>query len=333
MAQADSNSITLSVIIVNYHSWDKLRNCLDSLTPEHQPAIHLDIIVVDNDPDDPRMEDFTGDYPNVRFIKNTGNNGFAHGCNSGALKATGSVYLFLSPDTIVPDGVLEQMLTSFTSLGADSVLSTGKKTTTGRSERTQRFFPKMGLQSGIGKALHRLANKQALAEAYAKDKAIVYPDWVSGSVVMISQDTFNKIHGWDTQFWMYSEDADLCQRVRLAGGLVALNQHIDIIHDHGGSSRINHAVSAMTKSEVKMSHHVFISKHFSGLRRVLMHTELIIIDTLSTSIYALLSLLLFTSSKLKIKRLLWLNLIKYYLHCIRMRQWLSPRSIGKDSRI
>ena len=333
MAQVDSETMILSIIVVNYHSWDKLRNCLDSLTPEHQPAINLDIIVVDNDPDDPRMEDFSDDYPNVRFIKNTGNHGFAHGCNSGALLATGSVYLFLNPDTIVPDGVLEKMLASFMSMRDDAVLSTGKKTTTGKFERIQRFFPKLGMQSGLGKALHRLVNKRALAEAFAKDKDIVYPDWVSGSVVMIGQDTFKKIHGWDTRFWMYSEDADLCQRVRLAGGLIALNQHIDIIHDHGGSSRINHAVSAMTKSEVKMSHHVFISKHFSGLRRVFMHTELVIIDTLSTSIYALLSLLLFTSSKLKTKRLLWLNLMKYYLHSIRTRQWLSPRSIGKDSRI
>ncbi|NNJ73032.1 MAG: glycosyltransferase family 2 protein [Enterobacterales bacterium] len=333
MEQTPNDSKALSIIIVNYHSWEKLRNCLESLAPENQPTINLEIIVVDNDPYDQQMNEFCDLYPNVQFVKNEGNYGFAHGCNTGSLLANGSVYLFLNPDTVVPEGVIEKMLTSFKTLGKHDVLSTNKNTKRGKFERTQRFFPKLGLQSGLGKAFHRLLNNKTLNEAFSQDKDIVYPDWVSGSVVMIGRETFNKLHGWDTQFWMYSEDADLCKRASLLGGKIAINQHLNILHDHGASSRINQTVSALTKSEVKISHHVFISKHFKGLKRILMHAELIVIDTISTTFYLLLSLIFFTSSKLKIKRLLWLNLIKYYMFCVRSRQWLSPRSIGKDSRI
>ena len=333
MTHADPDAPKLSIIIVNYHSWDKLHNCLNSLAPEHQSGLALEIIVVDNDPEDPEMAGFATRHPKVKFIKNEGNLGFAHGCNTGALVAKGSVFLFLNPDTIVPDGVIERMLSTYQTLPQHAILSTNKVNGRGKTERIQRFFPKPGMQSGLGKALHRLLNRQALKEAYSADKTIVYPEWVSGSVVMIGRDTFTEIHGWDTSYWMYSEDADLCKRVLSIGGQVALNQQIDIVHDHGGSSRINHAVSALTKSEVKISHHVFISRHFTGFKRLVMHTELLIVDTISSTLYMLLSLIFFSSSKLKTKRLLWVNLVKYYLNCIQTRQWLSPRSIGKDSRI
>ncbi len=323
----------LSIIIVNYHAWDKLKNCLKSLSPAHQPGLKLDIIVVDNDPDDPKLSEFVSDYPDVRFIKNEGNYGFAHGCNTGALLATSPVFLFLNPDTVAPDGVLREMLTSFATLDEHSILGTNKTNRQGKPERIQRFFGTFGMQSGIGKALHRLLKKQAINERFSADKAIVYPDWISGSVVMISRETFYQIHGWDTRFWMYSEDADLCKRVHLLGGKVALNQTLNIMHDHGGSSRINEAISALTKSEVKISHHVYVSKHFTGLHRLLMHTELIVLDTISTTFYMLISLIFFTSSKLKTKRYLWFNLISYYRHCLASGQWLSPRSVGIDNRL
>ena len=41
-----------------------------------------------------------------------------------------------------------------------------------------------------------------------------YPDWISGSFVIISKNKFHKIGKWDERFWMYYEDMDLCKRAK-----------------------------------------------------------------------------------------------------------------------
>ena len=57
--------------------------------------------MVDNDSQDRKLEDFSNNFPRVTFIKNSGNNGFANGCNLGADNAQGEFLLFLNPDTVL----------------------------------------------------------------------------------------------------------------------------------------------------------------------------------------------------------------------------------------
>ncbi|WP_413617258.1 glycosyltransferase [Gordonia rubripertincta] len=43
------------------------------------------------------------------------------------------------------------------------------------------------------------------------------PDYVDGAVMLIQRDVFEKIGGLDEKYFLYYEDNDICQRVRLAG--------------------------------------------------------------------------------------------------------------------
>lgn len=101
-----------------------------------------------------------------------------------------------------------------------------------------------------------MLNKNRIANDFAKNRTIVYPQWVSGSVIFIRHYDFKQSGGWNEQFWMYCEDIDLCKRASSRGGKIALLQNVDIIHDHGGNSRINLVTTALTKSEVYISRHV-----------------------------------------------------------------------------
>lgn len=325
--------INLSIIIVNFHAWNKLNDCLKSLLNNEQPEIEFEIIVVDNDPEDPKMTEFAKQFPTVNFIKNSGNHGFAHGCNTGALQSSGNSLLFLNPDTVVLKYTLCEMLKAFQALPKHSILATHKRTPKGKNERVERFFPKLLSQTGPGKALFRLLNKKRIKEAFSSESPMVYPDWVSGSVLMLERETFNLLGGWDTRYWMYSEDADICKRAQAIGGKVALLQSSYIEHHHGSSSRINPYTAALTKTEVKISHHVFISLHFTGFRRILMHSELVLFDTLGTLMWAIISLIGLTHPKAKVKRILLINLMKYYAGVIQRGSWISPRSVGKEMRL
>lgn len=323
---------TLSVVIVNFHAWEKLKSCLHSLSPNNQHGVELEICVIDNDPADQQMDEFALQFPNVKFVKNSGNNGFAHGCNTGALKTQAQTILFLNPDTRVPKNGLAKMLEAFAELPPFSILATDKGKPNGKFERSNRFFPSLLTMSGIGKALHRQLNKNKIKSEFSREKPLIFPDWVSGCVVMIDRQNFLQLNGWDTRFWMYSEDADLCKRATVTGGQIALMQNLCIEHDHGTSSRINAVTEALTKTEVKISHHVYVSIHHSGIVGWLMHLQLLVFDTLSTGLWALLSLLFFNHPKAVSKRLQFANLLRYYAHAVKSGSWLSPRSLGKETR-
>ncbi len=323
-----NNHISLiSVIIVNYRSWKKLADCLKSLDCIDTSKIKLDIVVVDNCSDDGEFDKFTAAFPDVRFILNTGNYGYAHGCNTGARAGRGEYLLFINPDTIARLGSIELLLETIKDYPLNSILSALQITPKGRIERVERFFPQWITLTGTGKSLYRFINRRRLRREFAPDKFVVFPDWVSGSVIFMRREAYLNLKGWDERFWMYSEDVDICKRAATMGGKIVMLQRASFLHNHGGSSRINTGVSALTKSEVYISSHLYISIHKQGFKRTAMQVFLVCRALIKNTILALLFCLAFPSKRAKVQRLLLINLCSYYANALRVKSWISPRSI------
>lgn len=320
------NTSLISVVIVNYRSWGKLKACLDSLLKTQLTTSKLEIIVVDNCSNDQQLTQFRHQYPTINFILNQGNYGFANGCNTGAKIAKGDYLFFVNPDTEVPSNAIEQLKSAIQILPPYSIVATQKLGSNNKYERIERFFPRWYTLTGIGKALHRKFISHRLIIDFAKDKATVFPEWVSGSVIFIRRLDFKKLGGWNEQFWMYSEDVDLCKRASTLGGKIALLQKTEIIHNHGGSSRINPVTTALTKSEVYISRHVYLSVHHRGRWLYIIQTLLAVKSVFKTAIIAALSLLALNHPKAKANRLLFINLLRYYANAVLHQTWLSPRS-------
>ena len=100
--------MNLSCIIVNYYNSAPLKNCLESVTQTLR-NISFEIIVVDNSQDDPGMVDIKKSYPQIRYIQNPTNTGFAKANNQAVGSAQGEILLFLNPDTILTDQAIEKM--------------------------------------------------------------------------------------------------------------------------------------------------------------------------------------------------------------------------------
>lgn len=318
---------TISVIIVNYRCWDKLADCISSLQCVDRSKIDLDIIVVDNCSNDGQFEKYADTFPDTRFILNIGNYGYAHGCNTGARAGKGEYFMFINPDTIVRPGSIELLLSKIKDYPLNSILSALQITPKGRIERVERFFPKWITLTGTGKSLYRFINRGRLRREFSREKAVVYPDWVSGSVIFMRREAYINLKGWDERFWMYSEDIDICKRAAKLGGKIVMLQQTTFIHNHGGSSRINTGVSALTKSEVYISSHVYISIHKQGLSRTAMQVFLVFRALIKNTILAILSSLVFPSKRAQVQRLLLINLCRYYANALKVKSWISPRSV------
>lgn len=101
------DDIPLSIIIVNYNTRDDLQQCLASL---HQAEPLPEIIVVDNASADGSAALVRAQFPRVHLIEPGRNTWFCSGNNLGLASARGKYALLLNPDTIVPPGALEAMV-------------------------------------------------------------------------------------------------------------------------------------------------------------------------------------------------------------------------------
>jgi GT2 family glycosyltransferase len=201
----------------------------------------------------------------------------------------------------------------------------------GKESKAYGLFPGFGTLTGSGRAIYSLMNHRKIAGKFHKKNGLLTPDWVSGSVMMIKKEVFRKIGGFDEDFWMYFEDVDICRRARDMNGEIAFFTDITIQHNHGGSSRINLETASLTKTEVLISNHVYLSKHYRGIERVLIQTYLVILNLLSGLASAIPGLIFFASSKMFARTLIFGRLISYYFGAMRRGSWRSVRSVNFHS--
>lgn len=317
----------VSIVIVNYKSWKHLENCLNSLKNIKQNRFSLETIVVDNFSNDGKLDSFSNDFPEATFIQNTGNNGFANGCNLGAKHSNSEYILFLNPDTLANEEAIFEILEVAKKNESYGIVSSTQVNSEGKPEEKIRVFPSLVSLFGVTRALYKKLNSNYKKIVRSKE-SIVFTDWVSGSLVLISKDWFTKIKGWNEDYWMYFEDVDLSKKIVNNDGKVALLKDVSIVHNHGGASRINVKTSSLTKSEVIISRHVYVANHFKGIKKSIAHFLVIIANLFSKGLLGFLGMLLYFIPKLRVQWHIFVNLIRYYFSVITNRTWLSPRSMN-----
>ena len=318
----------LSIIIVNYRGWKHLRECLYSLAAFKGTTFKAEVIIVDNNSDDGLIDKFKSDYPDFIFIRNKINGGFANGCNLGSTFAKGEYFLFLNPDTVALEKEVEKLLERAKKNPSIFISSCRQVNKNGKENKAFGIFPGFGTLTGFGRAIYRVLNKKKIAERSEEKLNLITPDWVSGSVMMINRKIFQRTGGFDEDFWMYFEDMDLCQRARNLDGEIVYYTDITIQHNHGGSSRIDLKTTSLTKTEVIISNHLYISKHHSGPDRFLIQSYLVFYNLLTGTLMFLLGILFFKNYKMLVRVNMFGRLTGYYFGALMRRSWISPRSVN-----
>ncbi len=239
----------VSIIIVNYRSKAYLDKCLFSIS-KYSFDEDFEIIIVNNDQKED-LTDLVDKYSRVKLYKNKKNIGFGSACNLGAQKAQGENFLFLNPDTQFMDNYIKEILIKIkqykkviiigprlvTDAGKTQEWSTGKETT----------FTQI------------IKNNLWITESryFWESKKDIFVDWVSGAAMFIKKDIFDKIGGFDENFFMYGEDMDLCAQARELGYDILYSPELTILHS-GGKSR---------KSLIKQKIQFFKSSFYYLIKR------------------------------------------------------------------
>ncbi|MAU63732.1 MAG: hypothetical protein CMC38_05230 [Flavobacteriaceae bacterium] len=303
---------SLSIVIVNYKTWDNLTLCLESIL--NQNKINLEVIVVDNNSNDNEISIFKKKYKWVHWVENSKNYGFAKACNIGASLIKSKWSLFLNPDTILESNSISSLI-KYCNINTDHRII-GIKQFNQKQNHTNSFgiFLNFWTLSGLFRSLIRI-NRGSYKSMNLKK--IANPDWISGSFLLLRKKDFDLLNGWDENYWMYYEDMDLCKRAEKFKLKVSLLNNWSCTHFHGKASRKNNELKIITKSEVIISSHIYLEKHSKKSIKYLNHLLLIFFQFIELVIIGI-----FSKSKRKILE----KSMNYWIRGLSQNVWESDRA-------
>ena len=258
-------ALDLSIIIVNYNVKEFLQNLIHSIE-RASTNISKEIIVIDNASEDGSTDVLKEKFPSVILIDNKINVGFGKANNQGLKIAKGKYILFINPDCVVSEDTFDKMISFFEAhpecglagckiLNSDGTLQLacrrsfpGPWTSFTKVTGLSTLFP--------GSKIFARYNL-----TYLDENKTYEVDAISGSFMMIKKSVYEKIGGFDDEFFMYGEDLDLCYRVQKNGDKVFYVHDTQIIHYKGESTKRSNL------DETKVFYdamHLFVKKHLSS---------------------------------------------------------------------
>jgi N-acetylglucosaminyl-diphospho-decaprenol L-rhamnosyltransferase len=272
----------LSFIIVNWNSAAYLQKCLTGIY-DHCAGLAFEVIVVDNASFDGIEQILARQFPGVRFLQLHENRGFAAANNAGFAIASGGVVCFLNPDTEIRNNVFAPMLDL---LRADSRIGMQgcRLLNTDLTLQTSCIlpFPTLANQLFDIEWLKRRTPRWRIWGIRALFSPNVRPqevEAVSGACMVAPRRVFEEVKGFTEDYFMYSEDVDLCYKIRLAGYAVIYNPTVELIH-HGGKSASHAKESRFATVMMREAIALYFAKHKSkayaaAYRRLLLVAALI----------------------------------------------------------
>lgn len=232
-------AVELSIIIVNWNSARYVRQCVQSIE-FNPPALPLEIVVVDSGSFDDCGEMLHREFPQVRFIQSQENVGFAAANNLGVHHSRGRLLLFLNPDTEIVGDAISKLIAVLENSSSAGLIGARLLNSDGSLQTScVQSFPTILNQVLDAEWLRRLSPRSRLwgISALHDPVARVSPvEVVSGACMLMRRSIFQNLGGFNEKFFMYSEDLDLCYRIRRSGLTCIYAADAEIVHHGGGSS-------------------------------------------------------------------------------------------------
>ncbi len=215
------------VVILNWNRREDTLNCLHAVLSMDYAPMH--VLLVDNASSDGTVEAVRQAFPQVEVLVNPQNLGFAGGMNQGlgvAVQRAAPYVLLLNNDTVVEEDMLRRLVET---AGGDSrigivspyIYYPGRKRVWFAGAYRRRFWP------GIRMPGYGLKDRPR----YHRRR---YTDYVTGCAMLLRSETVRQVGFFETDYFMYHEDLDLCERVRRAGWRIVLEP--TAVMEHIGSA-------------------------------------------------------------------------------------------------
>jgi GT2 family glycosyltransferase len=226
----------LSIIIVTFNSRAEIDACLRSLTEGIQAD--REIVVVDNASTDGTADYLRERWPGIRLIALGANLGFARGTNIGIQQTFGELVLLLNPDTVVPAGAIDRLVTALD--GHPQAAAVGPRIVNDDGYAELSFgrltAPPLELRQKVLSTWSKRRVPIILTLVERMTRRTRYVGWITGACLLARRADLEAVGGLDERFFLYMEDVDLCASFQARGRRVLFVADVEIGHQRGASA-------------------------------------------------------------------------------------------------
>lgn len=232
----------LSIVIVSYNAGHILKDCLKSVKTASQ-KLQAETYVVDNNSEDFTVDLVRKNFPWVKLIANSTNNGFSRANNQAIKKAVGKYVLILNPDTKVQEDTFTKMIGFMAKNPEAGVATCRLEFPSGRLDPDcRRHFPTPWRAfchfTGLAKMFKGSKIFDQYNYGYLSPNKEHEVDACAGAFMLIPNAAIAKVGMFDEDFFFYGEDLDWCFRFKEAGFKIIYTPITKTIHYKGVSSGI-----------------------------------------------------------------------------------------------
>ena len=240
----------LSIIIVTRNTGELLAGLLTSIRQDTslRPLLR-EIIVVDNASTDGTDQVINNGFPEIHYLKNYENRGFAAAANQGTAIATGDFLLFLNSDARLIPGELEKVLAF---MKDETTIGIAGPQLVYEDMRLQRSFanaPSLLLET-VPFFVLNLVSPVKYGKIRKESSSPTEVESVIGAALFVRAHVMRILGGFDERFFFFLEETDLCVRARQSGYKVFFSPSASVIHLQGKTvkqewvkGRIEYAIS------------------------------------------------------------------------------------------
>ena len=249
----------VAVVIVSYNVCRLLDECLQSVRKALE-GIDGEVFVVDNRSSDGTVETLQPRYPEVHFVANSENVGFARANNQAIRQSQSEYVLLLNPDTVVYKetirGTLDFLDAHPEARGAGIRILTREGVPAPESRRAIPT-PWVSMLKMLG-----FTRRYYMSHLSWNEPGRI--EVVSGAYCMLRRKALDQVGLLDEDFFMYGEDIDLSYRL-LKGGWQNWYLPYDIVHYKGESTQKSSFRYVHTFYQAML---IFFRKHYGHLSLV-----------------------------------------------------------------
>ncbi len=221
----------LAIAILNWNGKKWLEKFLPAVV-QHSPE--ADLYIIDNASEDDSVTFVENNFPSVKVIQNSKNEGFAAGYNSGLKNIDAEIYCLLNSDVEVTQNWIPPMIALFDS--DQSIAAAQPKIL---SYHNRNFFEYAGAGGGFIDNLGFPYCRGRIFNSIEEDKG-QYDDeteifWASGCSLFIRSKDFREQGGFDERFFAHQEEIDLCWRLKNSGKKIMYTGKSAVYHVGGGT--------------------------------------------------------------------------------------------------
>jgi N-acetylglucosaminyl-diphospho-decaprenol L-rhamnosyltransferase len=256
----------IAIITVSTSEAHWLGPCLSTVFA-HMGDLRCDVVVVDNESRDGTADMVATQFPDARVVPSR-NHGFSHANNRGLMTCDARYVLFLNPDTEIVEGTFEELVQAMDARPTVGLIGVRQVVPDGSLDTTIRRFPNALRALGDALSAERLPRRPRWLGERELDRSLydreVGCDWTSGSFMLARREAIESAGFLDERYFMYSDETDLCRRIKNAGWEIRHLPSMTILH-HDGKAGIKPSIESLSAA----SRIRYAQKHFSPVHRLL----------------------------------------------------------------